>query len=91
MEENYFEMQFQENYFRDFNQLIAPNFEFDDEGSIVKINLPLKMNDDEKKILLAYLWKIQVNRKFILLYYADMEQKIQDLTQRIEKEIKNGR
>ncbi|MEZ4934750.1 MAG: hypothetical protein R2788_21800, partial [Saprospiraceae bacterium] len=81
----------QENYFRDFNQLIAPNFEFDDEGSIVKINLPLKMNDDEKKILLAYLWKIQVNRKFILLYYADMEQKIQDLTQRIEKEIKNGR
>lgn len=91
MEENYFEMQFQENYFRDFNRLIAPNFEFDEEGSIEKINFPLNINEDEKKILLAYLWKIQVNRKFILFYYADMEKKIEDLTQRIEKEIKNGR
>lgn len=90
MEENYFEMQFQENYFRDFNDLIAPNLVFDEKGDISSINLPLKINTAEKRKLLAYLWKIQINRKFILLYYADMEKKIQSISQGIEKVIKNG-
>ncbi len=87
MEEHYFEMQFQENYYKDFNNAIAPNFEFDDKGDIIKLKTPLKINADDKKILLAYLWKISVNRNFILSYYADMEKKIQDLTRRIEEEI----
>ncbi len=90
MEENYFEMQFQENYFKDFNRIIAPSFEFDERGNIAKINLPLNANKNEERILMAYLWKIQVNRNFILHYYADMENKIQDLSSRIENEIKNG-
>lgn len=89
MEENYFEMQFQENYFKDFNRVIAPNFEFDNRGNIKKMNLPLKISKKEKKILMAYLWKIQLNRNFILYYYADMEKKIQILTQSIKKEIEN--
>lgn len=91
MEENYYEMQFQENYYKDFNRWIAPNFEFDDRGNIATLNLPLKMNTAEKKILMAYLWKIEVNRNFILFYYADMEKKIQDISRKIKEEIKNGR
>lgn len=87
MEEKYYEMQFQENYFKDFNRIIAPNFIFDDKGDIVRIKTPLKITAAEKKILLTYLWKIQVNRKFILRYYGDMDQKIQDIAERIEKEI----
>lgn len=87
MEEEYFEMQFQENYFQDFNRLIAPNFNFDETGNILSINTPLSINLEDKQILLAYLWKIQINRRFILRYYANMEQKIRDLTRRIEKEI----
>ena len=90
MEENYFEMQFQENYFKDFNRVVAPNFEFNDRGDITKINKPLRVNAREKKILLSYLWKIQINRSFILFYYADMERKIQNISQRIEKEIENN-
>jgi len=87
MEEDYFEMQFQENYFKDINKYFAPNFEFDEHGEISKINMPLKINAEGKKILLAYLWKIQLNRHFILRYYKDMERKIIDLNQRIEQEI----
>lgn len=88
MEENYFEMQFQENYFHDFNRLIAPNFVFEKNGEISKVNTPLNISDADKKILLGYLWKIQVNRNFILRYYGSMEEKIQDIQRRIEKEIK---
>lgn len=87
MEESYHEMQFQENYFKDFNKSIAPNFEFDDLGNISKINLPLEISPQDQKIILSYLWKIQINRIFILRYYLGMEEKIQDLRERIEKEI----
>ena len=89
MEENYFEMQFQENYFKDFNKVVAPNFDFDVRGNIQTVKLPLKINEEENKILLTYLWKIQVNRNFILFYYADMEKKILDIKRRIENEIEN--
>ncbi len=86
MEEEYFEMQFQENYFHDFNKMIAPNFEFDNKGNIKAIHLPLKISEKESKILLAYLWKIQINRKFVLAYYEGMEKKIENIVQRIKKE-----
>ncbi len=86
MEEEYFEMQFQENYFHDFNKMIAPNFEFDNKGNIKSIHLPLKISEKESKILLAYLWKIQINRKFVLAYYEGMEKKIANIVQRIKKE-----
>lgn len=89
MEETYFEMQFQENYFRDFNRLIAPNFEFDSIGNIHAIDLPLTLTQAERNILLAYLWKIQINRQFILSYYATMEQKIQEIAERINREIED--
>ena len=88
MEENYFEMQFQENYYRDFNNIVAPNFEFNESGDIINLNTPIKIKPNEKKILLSYLWKIRVNRNFIMSYYADMENKIHDLTRRIEEEIR---
>ena len=90
MEEDYYEMQFQENYFKDFNKFIAPNFVFDDRGDIAAIKTPLKMSVEEKKILMSYLWKIQINRRFILFYYGEMEKKVKALTDRIEYEIKNN-
>ncbi|MCI4669199.1 MAG: hypothetical protein MRZ79_13775 [Bacteroidia bacterium] len=88
MEENYFEMQFQENYFKDFNSIIAPNFEFDEKGDMARIKTPLNISPDKQKILMAYLWKIQVNRTFILRYYATMESKIEHISQRIDQHIK---
>lgn len=87
MEENYYEMQFQANYFKDFNNTIAPHLEFDEMGNIVGVNTPLDMSAETQNVLFAYLWKIQVNRRFILYYYASMEQKIKGIRERIEMEI----
>lgn len=87
MEENYYEMQFQENYFEDFNKSLAPYFVFDDKGDIVGLNSPVKLKPSEKNILLSYLWKIEKNRNFIMSFYGLMENKINDLTQQIDNEI----
>lgn len=88
MEENYYEMQFQENYFKEFNDIIAPNFEFDSLGNMASIQQPLNISPKETKLILTYLWKIQVNRNFILRYYSSMEEKIKSIDQRIEIEIR---
>ncbi|MFT5166045.1 MAG: hypothetical protein ACI8P3_001276 [Saprospiraceae bacterium] len=87
-EEEYNEMQFQENYFEKINNKIAPNFKFDDKGDIVGIKLPLKIREAEKNILLSYLWKIQVNRNFILRFYSQSEEKLIQLRKKIEKNLK---
>jgi hypothetical protein len=76
LEEEYSEMQFQESYFKEINNDLAPNFKFNENGNITGIDLPIKISDDRKKILLLYLWKIQTNRNFILNYYSDIERKI---------------
>jgi hypothetical protein len=85
LEEEYYEMQFQANYFKALNDLIAPNFVLDEKGNIVSINLPLKITNAEKNILLTYLWKIQLNRKFTLFYYQEIENKVNNVLKTIEK------
>ena len=87
MEEDYYEMQFQENYFKELNDIIAPNFEFDSIGNIASIQQPLRISQKETKLVLTYLWKIQVNRNFILKYYGSMEEKIQKIDQNINMQI----
>jgi len=85
LEEEYSEMQFQKNYFKDINEEIAPSFNFDDNGNITGIDLPLKIQENKKNKLLLYLWKIQTNRIFILQYYSEIEQKINEVRGSIEK------
>lgn len=87
LEENYYEMQFQENYYKEFNNYISPYFEFDSTGDISKINTPLNLNKEEINKILSYLWKIKVNRNFVLHYYSDMESKINKLNDQIELEL----
>jgi hypothetical protein len=88
LEEEYYEMQFQENYYREINKIISPYFEFDETGSVFKLNTPLRLPPKEKNIILTYLWKIHVNRVFILRFYADMERKISDLNELIAIELR---
>ena len=88
LEEEYAEMQFQENYFKEINEELAPNFEFDSNYNITGMNLPLKIQENKKNILLLYLWKIQANRNFILQYYSEMEKKINKIRENINNEIK---
>lgn len=88
LEEEYFESQFQENYFKEINSSISRNFEFDENKALTGIRLPLKISEDEEKALLTFLWKIQVNRNFVLLYYSEVKKKVEELRSEIEKEIK---
>ena len=88
LEEQYNELQFQENYFQEINRHIAPQFEFDIKGNIIGMELPLQITKSEKHILLSYLWKMRVNRKFILEYYDEVQEKIEQLRLAIEKELK---
>jgi hypothetical protein len=83
LEEEYSEMQFQENYFKELNQALAPNFIFDDQQEIKGIRLPLNIPEGQKNILLSYLWKIQKNREYIINYYSDVEEKIRKIRKHI--------
>lgn len=87
LEEEYNELQFQENYFYEINKLIAPHFIFNSMGNISGIEQPLKINKSERNILLSYLWKIQLNRRFILLSYSEVEVKINKISTAIKKEL----
>lgn len=86
-EEEYNEMQYQESYFKEINKKIAPNFEFNQNGEIVGMKLPLIISEAEKNILLSYLWKIQGNRHFILQFYAQTEEKLTQLREKIKKNL----
>ena len=88
LEEEYYEIQFQENYFEDINRSISQNFQFNEDKLITGISTPLKLNQNEEKILLTYLWKIQSNRSFILNYYSQVESEIEKLRVEIENELK---
>ncbi|HAA21818.1 MAG TPA: hypothetical protein DCP28_24745, partial [Cytophagales bacterium] len=89
LEEEYYELQFQENYFKEINQVIAPQFTYDSVGNISSIALPLPISEADQKVLLSYLWKIKRNRTFILGLYKEVEVNLKELMRDIESEIEN--
>ncbi len=86
LEEEYYEMQFHENFYKEINNFIAPNFQFDEKGNIVGIEQPISIAKEDKNKLLSYLWKIDANRHFALAFYQQIENNIQKLRKDIEKE-----
>jgi len=88
LEEEYSEMQFHENYFKEINEELAPNFSIDENGYISGIDSPLKIQENAKNKLLLYLRKIQTNRVFILQYYTEIEKTISKVREEINNEIK---
>ncbi len=86
MEENYAEMQFHTSYFKEINAFIAPHLTFDDRGNITGIETPLDLTEAERKTFLTYLWRIRLNRMFILQYYETINEKIENLIEEIEEE-----
>ena len=87
LEEETKETQFHTSYFMPINEIIAPYLEFDDQGMVVEIKQPIVLNEIDKKRLLSYLLKIELNRNFILRYYKSMEVKIEKLINDIETEL----
>lgn len=87
LEEEYEEMQYQKNYFKDINQLLAPSFVFNSKGNLINLKTPVKLNTKEKNILMSYFMKIEINRKMVLMFYEKTEKKIKNLEVHIEKNI----
>lgn len=88
LEETYGEMQFQNNYYKELNRIISPYFIFDKKGNIKALELPIIINKIDKNTFLSYLWKIEINRNFILSYYIEVEKKTNKLKSNIDKELK---
>jgi hypothetical protein len=88
-EEDFQENQFFDNYFIEINKKIAPNLKFNDKGNIVGLNLPIKLTNDEKNILLSYLWKIQMSRKERAMAGKRLVEKINKLDRNITTELAN--
>ncbi|MEL6254072.1 MAG: hypothetical protein AAFR87_18835 [Bacteroidota bacterium] len=86
-EEEYQEMQFHRSYYEEINKIIAPHLSFNETGEITGLKVPLKLNANERKLLLSYLWKISLNRNFILKYYADLKDKLEKLQIKIDKHL----
>ena len=87
LEEEYDELQLQENYFFEINKMIAPNLKYDAKGNIIGIDLPLKLTAHERNIFLSYLWKIEVNRKFVMRFYDEVKVRINELQEEIKAEL----
>lgn len=87
MEEDYFEMQFTENYSKEFNEVITPHFEFDYNGGISKFNLPIELNEKQRNKLLTYLFKMAVNRRSMIFFYSSIKKKIENIRQKVDQEI----
>jgi hypothetical protein len=86
LEEEYFEMQFHHNYYKEINDFIAPNFQYDEKGNITGIKQPINLSEGDRNKLLSYLWKIDANRKFALSYYKVVKANIEALKNQLEKE-----
>lgn len=87
LEEEYQEMQFHENYFKEINESISQNLLFNNDKLIVGVKSPLEIDPKKEKVLLTYLWKIATNRSFILEFYTKIESKIKDLRAEIKEEL----
>lgn len=88
LEEDYYESQFQENYFSEFNSKLSPFFTFDDSGELVGIDTPVRLSDKDRKLLLSYLWKIKMNRGFIMDYYKHTRDQIVALENKIKTSLR---
>ncbi len=86
-EESYSELQFNNNYYHPINKILSPHMNFDDTGNLVSLALPLDLKEDEKQLLLSYLWRLSYNRQFVLAYYKSVIASTKKLQSQIEKEI----
>jgi len=87
LEEEYAEMQFHQNYFKEITKAIANSAQSDKDKNLTTFNLPLNLPEEEKKLLLFYLLKIEYNRNFILKYYNEVIKKVEELDNTIRVEL----
>jgi hypothetical protein len=87
LEENYSEGQFFDHYSQSFDNSMGQNFIFENNGKLTGIKYPILLTEKEKKVLLIDLWKVRINRNFMLENYSEVKNKIIKLQQHLEKEL----
>lgn len=90
LEEEYEEMQYQKNYFKEINNSFASNFIFDKKGNLVDISKPIRLSKKEKNIILSYLMKMEINRQMVIMFYEKTNKKVNKLKTVIENILNNS-
>ncbi len=87
LEDEIEEMSSYSNYFHRTNEVLHPFMIFDDQGRLRGFESPVKISDNERKELLSYLWRLEINRRFKLSRYDRMQKEMQKVIEGIEKEL----
>ncbi len=87
VEDGYEEMRSFPNYFEPINTLLHEYMEFDDKGRFLRFNQPIRLSEKQKKEVLSYFWRLEVNRRYKLQRYNLIQEKMKQLKADIEKEL----
>lgn len=87
IEEQYAEAEFYEHFNPLIDELVAPALQFNERGGVVSINLPLDLSEGDRARSLYGLWRISLNRHFLLGQYDNAERSIDRLRGRIQQEL----
>lgn len=88
LEEEYEEMQFHKNYYKEINEILAPYLVFDNQGKLMDLNRPVQLSVADKNKLLSHFMKIEFNRNMILALYQKTELVLLNLKNQIESTLK---
>ena len=88
LEENYYEIQFNQTYYHRINDILADFMIFDKKGNLKSMKQPLELNLRDKNLLLSYLLRIETNRRVLEMYYLQVKKKVKALVGVLDKTIK---
>lgn len=90
-EEEYHENQLFNNYFIEINNIIAPYLKFDASGNIVGLHKLSNINNDDKQIILSYLWKIELSRDERMQANNGLARNIKAVKELIDSELNKNK
>lgn len=82
------EMQDFKTYFASTNKILTPYMNFDEKGNLKNLQKP-NLNEDQKKELLSYLWRMEITKMFKILRYEQVLKEIKNLDKSLNSELKN--
>ncbi|UHO38875.1 hypothetical protein H5J24_01425 [Chryseobacterium capnotolerans] len=82
------EMQDFTNYFKATNDIIHPYLIFDEKGNTKGLQLTHKLSENQKKELMSYFWRMELNKKFKVMRYNEVIKKQNELQKSISEELK---
>lgn len=88
LEDTHPEMQDFTNYFKPTNDIIHSNLSFDEKGNVIGIQPSTNISENDKKALLSYFWRMEINKKFKMMRYNEIIKKLKELQKNIDEEIK---